>query len=151
MTPNWSSNREPDLDPAVAAAVRGVMDAIADLDTARIRLEHTDIEALLNEPAVVDEEFMSNLAATPIASPELQAYAARVADGECRWSDIEQLARPVPPEVHDMKTSPRFIWHWTPEPPPPPPTPRKRNADTVGPSDWPDDFDSYPTPKSWLQ
>ncbi|KAA8890504.1 hypothetical protein F3087_04300 [Nocardia colli] len=75
MNPNWSSNREPDLD------------------TARIRLEHTDIEALLNEPAVVDEEFMSNLAATPIASPELQAYAARVANGECRWSDIEQLAR----------------------------------------------------------
>ncbi|PPJ40112.1 hypothetical protein C5E45_03310 [Nocardia nova] len=153
MTPRWGSMREPDLDPAVEALVREVMDAVDDVRTARIRLENLDVSEILHEPTVVDEEFMSNLAAADIASPELRSYAERVRNGECHWRDIEFLARPVPPEVLELKTSPHFIWRWNPEPPPPPappPTPRPRPEETVvGPSDWPDDFDEYPTDTPW--
>jgi len=147
--------REPNLDPAVEALVREVMDAVDDLRTARIRLENLDVSELLHEQTVVDEEFMSNLAAADIASPELRAYAERVRNGECQWRDIELLARPVPPEIVELKNSPNFVWRWDPEPPPPPsppvpPTPRPRPGETVvGPSDWPDDFDEYPTDTPW--
>ncbi len=161
MTSRWGSMREPNLDPAVEALVRGVMSAVDDLRTARIQLENLDVSALLHEVTEVTEEFMSNLAAAPGASPALRAYAERVRVGECRWCDIEQLARPVPPEVAELKNSPQFEWKWNPEPPPPPappppatpPPPLRRTSprdDVVGPSDWPDDFDDYPTGKSWL-
>ncbi|MEA3530946.1 hypothetical protein [Nocardia implantans] len=147
--------REPNLDPAVEALVRSVMGAVEELRTARIQLENLDVQALLHEVTEVTEEFMSNLAAAPGASDALLAYAERVRAGECRWSDIEQLARPVPPEVTELKNSPQFEWKWDPEPPPPPTTPpplRRTSArdNVVGPSDWPDDFDDYPSGKSWL-
>jgi hypothetical protein len=151
--------REPNLDPAVEALVRNVMNAVDDLRTARIRLENLDVSALLHEATEVTDEFMSNLAAAPGASSALQAYAARVREGECLWRDIELLARPVPPEVAELKNSPQFVWKWDPEPPPPPPRsspppppspgPRSRDA-VVGPTDWPDDFDEFPTQRSWL-
>ncbi|WP_433726078.1 hypothetical protein ACQP0C_32140 [Nocardia sp. CA-129566] len=152
MNPMWGSNREPNLDPEVDAAVRNLMAAVADLDTARIQFENLDISALFGEPTTVDEEFMSDLAAVPTASPELQAFAARVHHGECQWREIEQLARPLPPEVAELKISPRFTWQWDPQPPPPAvePRPRRRDNNTVGPSDWPDDFDEYPASRSWL-
>ncbi|MBB5917434.1 hypothetical protein BJY24_006346 [Nocardia transvalensis] len=141
--------REPNLDPTVEALVREVMGAVDDLRTARIRLENLDVSEILHEPTVVDDEFMSNLAAADAASPELRAYAERVRAGDCEWRDIERLARPVPPEVAGLKGSPHFVWRWD-SAPPPPPAPRPRAGDdVVGPSDWPDDFDDYPTDKPW--
>ncbi|MFI9413575.1 hypothetical protein [Nocardia gamkensis] len=153
--------REPNLDATVEALVRDVMSAVDDLRTARIQLENLDVHALLHEVTEVTEEFMSNLAAAPGASAALQDYAERVREGEYRWCDIEHLARPVPPEVVELKNSPQFEWKWNPEPPsptvppppttpPPPPRPTSPRDKVVGPSDWPDDFDEYPKGKSWL-
>ncbi|QBS42443.1 hypothetical protein [Nocardia sp. CS682] len=145
---------EPNLDPEIEAVARRVMNGVDELKTVRLEVERMDVSAILSRPTVVTTEFMFELAAAPAASPELQAYGARVRSGECFWPAIELLAHPLPPEVIDLKNSPQFIWEWTPEPPPPPqppPPPRTRRGDnTVGPSDWPDDFDEYPGHKSWL-
>lgn len=158
--PQWDSTREPDLDPDVEAVVRKVRDAVDRLRTATIRLADIEIDELFDRPTEVTEEFIAMVAAMDSASPGLKAYAERVANGECRWSDIESLAHPLPPEVTEMRSSPRFVWPWSPEPahaPPPPArassTPdvqRPRLRDTVvGPSDWPDDFEEYPTERRW--
>ncbi|WP_416563180.1 hypothetical protein [Nocardia testacea] len=161
--PQWGSMREPDIDPAVDAIARKVMDAVDNLRTATIRLAGIDIDELFDGPTEVTEEFISMVAAMDTASPALKTYAERVTAGECRWRDIETLADPVPPEVAEMKSSPQFTWTWTPEPPrvpAPPPTPtwpslptparRPRTGETVvGPSDWPDDFDEYPSEQRW--
>ncbi|MBF6086910.1 hypothetical protein IU438_07445 [Nocardia cyriacigeorgica] len=161
--PQWGSMREPDIDPAVEAIARKVMEAVDNLRTATIRLAALDVEQLFDGPTEVTEEFISIVAGMDTASPALKEYAERVANGECRWRDIETLANPVPPEVAEMKNSPQFTWMWTPEPPQtptPPPTPtwpspqtpirRPRAGETVvGPSDWPDDFDEYPGEQRW--
>lgn len=151
MRPQWGSNREPNADPAIEAAYRQLMGAVDNLRTARIRLQNFDMQAYLNEPTEVTEDFMRILAERPGASPQLSAYLLRVQSGECRWSDIE-LFWPLPPEVDELKTSDRFIWKWSPKPPEPPSEPRRARPDpkAVGPSDWPDDFDDYPTQRSWL-
>ncbi|GAA5103835.1 hypothetical protein GCM10023319_72010 [Nocardia iowensis] len=155
--------REPDLDPEVEAIARKVMDAVDNLRTATIRLANVDVDELFDGPTEVTEEFIAMVAGMDTASPALKTYAERVGSGECRWCDIETLARPVPPEVAEMKSSPLFIWKWTPEPPrapappPGPPLPltetstrRPRRGETVvGPSDWPDDFDDYPDERRW--
>ncbi|MGW4845483.1 hypothetical protein [Nocardia brasiliensis] len=152
--PQWGSMREPDLDPTAEALARQVMDAVDNLRTATIRLDSIDPAELFERATEVTEEFISMVAGMDTASAALKAYAERVASGECRWSDIETLANPVPPEVAEMKGSPEFIWRWSPEPPaePAPPsattwTPTRRprpDDNVVGPSDWPDDFDDYP-------
>ncbi|MDO3650491.1 hypothetical protein [Nocardia mangyaensis] len=150
--PQWGSMREPDLDPEVEAISRKVMDAVDNLRTATIRLANIDIDELFDGPTEVTDEFISTVAGMDTASPALKAYADRVGSGECRWCDIETLARPVPPEVAEMKGSPLFTWKWTPEPPeePTPLTRRPRSGETVvGPSDWPDDFDEYPGERRW--
>ncbi|MGY1896624.1 hypothetical protein ACW9HR_05505 [Nocardia gipuzkoensis] len=155
MKPNWGSMREPDLDPEIEAAARRVMDGVDDLRTAHLRVERMNVAEILRRPTPVTEELMFDLAALPHASPELRAYAELVHNGECQWAEIEVLARPLPPEVADLKASPNFIWNWNPQPPPTPPAsppsnrPR-RAGNVVGPSDWPDDFDEYPGQKSWL-
>ncbi|WP_410872289.1 hypothetical protein [Nocardia sp. A7] len=159
--PQWGSMREPDLDAEVEAFARKVMDAADNLRTATIRLTSIDVDELFNSATEVTEEFISMVAGMDTASPALKAYADRVAAGECRWCDIETLARPVPPEVAEMKSLPQeFTWKWAPEPPqaPPPPTwpptqtstGRFRPADgAVGPSDWPDEFEDYPDDRPW--
>ncbi|MFC8047600.1 hypothetical protein [Nocardia sp. NPDC057353] len=149
MRPNWESHRDPDVEPAIEAAARRVLDSVDDLRTVRLRVERMDVSALLRQPTVVTEELMAEFAALPHASPELREYAERVRAGECAWADIERSARPLPPEVADLKSSPRFVWPWTPQPEPPAPPPRPRSG-VVGPSDWPDDFEEYPDGKSWL-
>lgn len=153
MRPQFGSNRDPNLDPAVEAAARRVLDSVDDLRTVRLRVERMDVSGILNEPTLVTEELLFELAALPYASPGLRAYAERVRAGECRWSEIELLAWPLPPEVVDLKSSPRFIWPWDPQanpPAPPSSPPPPRDPGVIGPSDWPDDFDEYPDQKSWL-
>ncbi|MEU7141375.1 hypothetical protein ABZ942_18110 [Nocardia sp. NPDC046473] len=153
MRPLRGSGPDPNVDPAVEAAYRGLMDAVDDLRTVRIRLDNFDLQAFLDEPTEIDEEFMRLLAARPGASPELVAFAIRVQNGECRWPDIEALARPWPPELAELRTSDRFIWKWTPETPVTQPDSHisaRADPSVVGPSDWPDDFDDYPGRKSWL-
>lgn len=146
---------DPNLDPGVEAMACRVLTAAQRLETASLRVEHTVFEDLWNEPVPVSEELMASLAAMPNASPELRHYGARVEAGECRWPDIEQFARPVPPEVAELKNSPSYVWIWgppgsAPETPMPRPIAR-RDDNVVGPSDWPDDFDEYPAQRTWLQ
>lgn len=154
MKPQWESSGDADADPAVASAFRSLMDAVDDLRTARMRMESFDIQAFLDEPTEVTEEFMRVLAGVPGASPDLVAYAARVANGECRWSEIERLLWPLPAEVAEVRTSDRFIWTWSePEPAAQTSEPPRARMDpkTVGPSDWPDDFDDHPDQqRNWL-
>ncbi|MFB7878046.1 hypothetical protein ACFC06_22590 [Nocardia sp. NPDC056064] len=152
--------REPDLDPEVEAIARKVMDAVDNLRTATIRLANIDVDELFDGATEVNEDFISMVAGMDSASPALKDFAERVRSGECRWCDIEVLARPVPPEVAEMKSSSLFVWKWSPEQPPStptsppaqpwPPTQRPRTGETiVGPSDWPDDFDEYPGERRW--
>ncbi|QIS06956.1 hypothetical protein F5X71_35735 [Nocardia brasiliensis] len=157
--PQWDSMREPDLDPEVEAMARKVMAAVDNLRTATIRLSDIDIDQLFDGATEVTEEFISMVAGMDTASPALKAYAERVASGECRWSEIETRAHPMPPEVAEMKDSPQFTWKWTPEASQVPaaptelpwsPTRRPRPSDNVvGPSDWPDDFEEYPEERPW--
>ena len=146
---------EPDLDPDVEAAFRRAMNSGDDLSTAIIQADNLDVHAVLTEPTVVTAEFMAELAALPSASPALQAYAELVRDGRCRWDEIEVFAYPLPPEVVELKASTQFIWQWgtrAPTPPPAPVDPPPRPGEKVGgPSDWPDDFEEYPQPRSWLE
>ncbi|MCX5042097.1 hypothetical protein OG921_02675 [Aldersonia sp. NBC_00410] len=93
-------------------AYGSLMDSADDLEAARESVENLDVHSLLSEPTVVTEEYMADLAAMPIASPELRDFAERVAAGECHWSDIEVLARPLPHEVAELKESPNFVWTW---------------------------------------
>lgn len=163
MNPNWRSNRDLDVDPQVESAYRKLMNSVDDLRTSCIRMENFDIQAYLDEPTEITEEFMQVLAAAPGTSSELADYGMRVQNGECRWSEIEYYLRPLPPEVSEIKASDRFIWNWSAEPPPPPtppPPPQTPNPirprtratqDVVGPSDWPDDFDEHPSSqRGWL-
>ncbi|MFD3592334.1 hypothetical protein ACFWU5_06360 [Nocardia sp. NPDC058640] len=149
MKPEWSSDREPNLDPAVEEAVRGVMAAIADLDTAVIRAQNLDIQAILDQPTEVNDSYMLSLSMMSDASSELQAYAARVQRGECQWSEIE-LAQPLPPEVYELKTSPLFDWRLFPAPSPmqvDTPPARPQSSQYVY-----DDYDEEDqAPDSWLE
>lgn len=162
----WRSHRDLDVDPEVESAYRKLMNSVDDLRTARIRMENFDIQAYLDAPTEVTEEFMQMLAEAPGVSAELTGYSQRVQSGECRWSEIEHYLRPLPPEVTEIKASDRFIWKWSAAPPPPPPPPpqqplpqppnpertrRRALPEVVGPSDWPDDFDEHPgSQRGWL-
>ncbi|MGW0177808.1 hypothetical protein [Nocardia sp. NPDC003345] len=148
---------ESDLDPQMEALARRVLNAVDDLETARLRLERTELADLWSEPIPVTESLLQRMADSPASSAELKAYAMRVAAGECLWCDIERLARPMPPEVPELKSLPAYEWIWgvtspTPPPPQPPPMqrPRPGRDEVVGPSDWPDDLDEYPEGRSWL-
>ncbi|WP_446225563.1 hypothetical protein ACTWPB_11030 [Nocardia sp. IBHARD005] len=152
MRPQWSSERESDADPVVEAAVRDLMGAVDDLRTACIRIDNFDMQAYFAEPTEVTDDFMWILAERPGASAELVSYALFVRDRGYQWSDIEKFARPVPPEIAELKSSDRFIWKWTPESEAShsdPPHEVWRGSNAVGPSDWDDDFDQ--TPDSWLE
>jgi hypothetical protein len=141
MTPNRRARHEGDVDPDIEQAYRRLMDRADDLETARLRAERLDVHALMSEPTLVTEEFMSQLATMPHSSPELRAFAERVYSGECRWSEIESSARPVPPEVAELKDSPNFAWTWRAPTDGPPNSGRRQD---------PDD-DDYEPPQSWLQ
>ncbi|NLE80728.1 MAG: hypothetical protein GX610_14325 [Rhodococcus sp.] len=140
--------KEADLDASVDAAFQKLSNAADRLATARIRTSRIDVNELINEPIEVDDGLMYNLASLPTASPELRAYCIRVYAGECQWCDVERLSVPVPSEVAELKASPHFMWRW--ESPAPAPEARRTPSGSVGPTDWPDDHDEYPTPRSWL-
>lgn len=136
MTPNPRDRNDRDIEPDIEQAFRRLMDSADDLETARLRAERLDVHALFSEPTVVTEEFMAMLAGSQNASPELRVFAERVYAGECRWSEIELRARPLPPEVAELKASTNFFWEWTAPPP--------------RPATAPDDDDDYEPPTSWL-
>ncbi|WP_233434303.1 hypothetical protein [Nocardia yamanashiensis] len=139
---------DPNLDPGVERAARQVMDAAYELETIGMRVERTEPAELVNERTPVTDGLMCQLAAAEFASAGLRQYAARVERGECEWCDIERLARPVPPEVAYLKSAPSFRWIWDALPPPDAPRIPKGEK-SVGPSDWPDDFEYYPKGNSW--
>lgn len=142
---------DPYLDPQVEAMARRVLSAATDLETFVLRVERTNLDELQAEPSRVTDELMRRLAAMPIASMELKAFAERVDRGECTWSEIETLARPVPPEVAELKASPSYTWVWTtPTAPPVQSEYQLQESGVVGPSDWPEDYEDYPTQRSWL-
>ncbi|WP_446225572.1 hypothetical protein ACTWPB_11075 [Nocardia sp. IBHARD005] len=147
------NNAAGDADPQHLRAFQRLMGAVDSLASLRMRSENTTIEELCAVP--VTDEFMNRLAASPTASVALQMYAQRVVLGEARWNDIELWANPVPPEVAQLKASPRYDWLYRPvaKPTPPNETVRAltygsvfRRGEIVGPSD--DDDDN--TPQSWL-
>ncbi|MGW0177803.1 hypothetical protein [Nocardia sp. NPDC003345] len=160
---------DPNLDPEVEAELRSFLASSADLSTATRQLENLSLSDIV-QPVQVDEHLMNSLAAEPDASPRLREYAAQVAAGRCAWSDIEaRLAPGLPPEVVALKSAPGYAWPWGTKEPDPPPTPAfdpamtrpipppqapsvrpRREPDVVGPSDWPDEFDDYPTQRNWL-
>ncbi|MBC7300848.1 MAG: hypothetical protein H5T78_07830 [Nocardia sp.] len=143
-----------DADPHHLRAFQRLMGQVDALATLRIRSENTTIDELCAVP--VTDEFMNRLAASPTASVALQMYAQRVLSGGARWNDIELWANPVPPEVAELKASPRHEWLYCPvAKPTPPDEPARaltygsvfRRGEIVGPSD--DDDDDNP-PRSWL-
>lgn len=105
--------REVDLDPGVEAAFTRVTAAANRLASARIRSERTE-PSYFDEPVDVDNNTMNTVASSATASDEMRRYAARVADGECQWSEIEQRSFPLPREVAELKNSPHFVWRWSP-------------------------------------
>ncbi|WP_336085289.1 hypothetical protein [Nocardia sp. SSK8] len=149
------SNPVGDADPQQLRAFQRLMGAVDALSTLRIRSENMTVDELCAVP--VTDDFMNRLAASPTASAALQAYAQRVAFGEARWNDIELWADPQPPEVAELKASPRHEWLYHPAPRPTPPAEPVRaltygtvfrRGQIVGPSDWDDDDDNQP--RSWL-
>lgn len=150
------NNPTGDAAPHHLRAFHRLMGAVDALATLRMRSENTTIDELCAVP--VTDEFMNRIAASPTASVALQIYAHRVASGEARWNDIELWATPVPPEVVELKASPRHEWLYRPVPrrTPPPDEPVRtltygsvfRRGQIVGPSDW--DDDDHNTPQSWL-
>ncbi|MGW4330675.1 hypothetical protein ACWEKR_32885 [Nocardia sp. NPDC004573] len=166
---------DPHLDPEVETHLRAFMASAADLSTATAQLDNASLEDIV-QPIRVEEKFMTWLASAPDASPQLRQYGAQVLAGYCTWPEIEKhLALGLPPEVVALKSSPRYIWPWAMSEPDPSATtapsglsggllsPRpdrtmqspgrrmRQEPDTVGPSDWPDDFEDHPsTQRSWL-
>lgn len=110
--PSVSASAEPSTTGSTGDAYSNLMDSVDDLEAATEHAEDLDVHALMSEPTLVTDEFMSMTASTPYASPELRAYAQRVAAGEGKWSDIEVLANPLPHEVTELKESPNFVWTW---------------------------------------
>lgn len=108
-----------DIPPHLRSAYDRVMGAVADAATVRIRSEKQrsgDWDMRLE----VTEAMMDRIAALPASSPAIRAYATRVAAGECGWHEIEYRARPIPPEVDEIKDCGQYIWfpHATQSPEP---------------------------------
>lgn len=96
-------------DPLLRLALQKMTDAFDRMAHTRAEIERTPVPSF-GEPRTIDSALMFDIALLPGASPELRAYALRVAAGECTWDEIETLARPVPPEVAELKRDPMLIW-----------------------------------------
>ncbi|OYD67880.1 hypothetical protein [Rhodococcus sp. OK302] len=105
-----------DVPPELRSIYNKIMNAAAQVDTAAIRLDRVS-NGDWDPRTDVTDELMDALAAKEGASPELRQYAERVANGECRWDQIESRVKVLPIEVIELKQSPRVIWY--PAPPKP--------------------------------
>lgn len=159
---------EHNLDPEIEEAVASALSAAADLATARIQLDNLELGDILT-PLVVDAAFLQQLANAQDASREMQDCARQVSNGR-HWEEIEQWARPMPPELVAIRGSASFEWTFPPcaeqsvhMPDSPghgysasdPSTARSESfrpsPGVVGPSDWPDDEDEYPEEVNWFE
>lgn len=105
-----------DVPPGLRSIYNKVTNAAAQVETAAIRLDRVSNGD--QDPRVdATDELMNALAAKEGASPELRQYAERVANGECRWDQIESRMKILPIQVIELKQSPRVIWF--PAPPKP--------------------------------
>lgn len=140
-----------------------VLAAAADLATARIQLENRDPSEIY-APVIVDAEFLQDWANRSDISPEFRACAQQISTART-WETIESWAKPLPPEILEMKSSRNYQWVF-PGPvadshiqnsmeckpfiaPYRTSTPIVRD-NTVGPSDMPDDMDEYQTETDWF-
>ena len=98
-----------DVPAHLDGPLRRIHRAVTDLDSAVIRAQRF-AGAGRDRRIEVDETLLEQLAAGEDASPELRRYAARVAAGQCHWFEIEMVARPVPPEVAELRADPRLRW-----------------------------------------
>lgn len=105
-----------DVPPELRSIYNKIMNAAAQVETAAIRLDRVSNGDWDSRTDVTDE-LMDALAAKEGASPELRQYAERVANGECRWDQIESRVKVLPIEVIELKQSPRVIWYPTPPKP----------------------------------
>ncbi|WP_072806041.1 hypothetical protein [Rhodococcoides yunnanense] len=98
-------------------AYNKVLDAIGRLEDACRRAENVVIGGP-RERTAVTEALLARLARSRVASQELQAYAASVASGITTWDRIEADARPVPPEIVELRSDPSVDWplNWPTEP-----------------------------------
>lgn len=90
-------------------AYKRVVDAVARLDEATRRAENTHIGAR-RVRTTVTIELLRRLANSKHASSELRAFALSVAAGDTDWDRIELDARPVPPEVSELRADPLVEW-----------------------------------------
>ena len=105
-------------DPILRRAVQKMTDAFDRMAQTRAEVERTPLSSI-DEPRNVDGALMFAIASLASASPELRAYAGRVAAGECSWDEIETLSRPVPPEIGELKRDTALIWFPAKQTPPP--------------------------------
>lgn len=154
-----------DIPPAAEAAIRQFRSSLADLSTFTHELRNKP----LPRPAefVVDEQYLTQLAALPGASRLLRTYADGVDRGDYSWRQVVEGRWQKPPEILQLLEqgvpfrladpavpSPAVADDPAPQWRPVPaatPAPGRRDPGVVGPSDWPDDLDDYPDgTKSWL-
>ncbi|SNT27762.1 hypothetical protein [Rhodococcoides kyotonense] len=90
-------------------AARKVLDAVGRLEEACRRADASPV-APIRKRTVVTEAVLERLARSPWASPELHAFASTVAAGGSTWDRIEVDARPIPPEVSELRADPSAGW-----------------------------------------
>lgn len=90
-------------------AYNKVLDALGRLETARHHADNTVIGGPRGR-TVVTEALLERLARSIGASTELQKFAASVASGNTSWDRVEVDARPVPPEVSELRADPMVDW-----------------------------------------
>ncbi|MET0196744.1 MAG: hypothetical protein ABW364_05940, partial [Rhodococcus fascians] len=73
-------------DPILRRAVQKMTDAFDRMAQTRAVVERTPLSSI-DEPRNVDSALMFAIASLASASPELRAYAGRVAAGECSWDE----------------------------------------------------------------
>lgn len=88
------------------------------------------------------------------ACEKLRDFIASFVDFRSAKQWVERKLEPITSrmEVAELTLSPAYEWKWSPgERAEPDASPRRGpQQGVVGPSDWPDDLDDYPTSRSWL-
>ncbi|WP_254303451.1 hypothetical protein [Rhodococcoides kyotonense] len=104
-------------EPVAGIAYNRVLDAVGRLENARRHADSVDVGAPRPRTAVT-ALLLDRLSRSPRASGELKRYAAHVAAGDTTWDRIEIDARPIPPEVSELRADPMVDWpaNWPIEP-----------------------------------